>query len=180
MVIKSNRYILILTTVLLAAILFTGCSDEPESISSDLVEDTSTSEVSENLPDNDMSPDRDIVFNQNEVVEFNISISSENWELMQSDLKENIDDPMWVEAAITVNGITWNHVGIRYKGNSSLRSAVSSGNNKLSFKLDFDEFEDDYPETKNQRFYGFKQLNLNNNFSDPTGLGYIDSLHIKY
>ena len=60
------------------------------------------------------------------------------------------------------------HVGIRYKGNSSLLSAYQSGNNKLSLKLDFDEFEDDYPAIKNQRFYGFKQLNLNNNFDDPS------------
>jgi hypothetical protein len=77
-------------------------------------------------------------------------------------------EPIWVEASVTVNDITWDHVGIRYKGNSSLKSASSSGNNKLSFKLDFDEFEDEYPDTDNQRFYGFKQLNLNNNFSDSS------------
>lgn len=49
-----------------------------------------------------------------------------------------------------------------------MTSVVSSGNEKLSFKLDFDEFEDIYPEIENQRFYGFKQLNLNNNFSDSS------------
>lgn len=39
---------------------------------------------------------------------------------------------------------------------------------KLPFKLDFDEFEDDYPEINNQRFYGFKQLSFANGFSDDT------------
>ena len=34
--------------------------------------------------------------------------------------------------------------------------------------LDFDEFEDEYPEINNQRFYGFKQLNLKNNFNDKS------------
>jgi spore coat protein CotH len=36
----------------------------------------------------------------------------------------------------------------------------------MPFKLDFDEFEDDYPDIDNQRFYGFQQLSLGNNFGD--------------
>lgn len=39
---------------------------------------------------------------------------------------------------------------------------------KLSFKLDFDEFEDEYPQIDNQRFYGFKKLSLKNNFDDAS------------
>ena len=77
-------------------------------------------------------------------------------------------DPIWVPCSFNFNDTEWYHVGIRFKGNSSLQSAYRSGNNKLSFKLDFDEFEDDYPQIKNQRFYGFKQLNLNNNYNDPS------------
>ncbi len=38
----------------------------------------------------------------------------------------------------------------------------------LPFKLDFDEFEDDFPELKNQRFFGFKQLSFANNAFDPS------------
>lgn len=76
------------------------------------------------------------------------------------------EKPMWVTATIEFEGNTWTHVGVRYKGNSSLRGGWSSGSLKLPFKLDFDEFEDDYPEIHNQRFYGFKQLSLANNFSD--------------
>ncbi|MBK8903243.1 MAG: CotH kinase family protein [Anaerolineaceae bacterium] len=59
---------------------------------------------------------------------------------------------------------------MRFKGNSSLSSAWSSGSLELPFKLDFDEFEDDYPEIDNQRFYGFKQLSLSNNFRDESFL----------
>ena len=86
---------------------------------------------------------------------------------MMMDSKEN---PLWVEATITFNGENWEHVGIRYKGNSSLKSSWSSGNNKLPFKLDFDQFEDEYLETENQRFYGFKQLSFASNFSDGSYL----------
>ena len=78
------------------------------------------------------------------------------------------ENPMWVPATIEFNGLTWTNVGIRYKGNSSLRSGWNSGTLKLPLKLDFDEFEDEYPEINNQRFYGFKQLSLSNAFSDST------------
>lgn len=78
------------------------------------------------------------------------------------------ENPMWVPATIEFEGQTWNHVGIRYKGNSSLLSGWNSGSLKLPFKLDFDEFEDGYPEIDNQRFFGFKQLSLANGFSDDT------------
>lgn len=115
----------------------------------------------------------DVVFNQTEVLRFDIEISSEDWAEMQTDLDSYInykssDKPMFVPCTFKFNDTEWYHVGIRYKGNSSLTSPYSSGISKLSFKLDFDEFEDDYPTIDNQRFYGFKQLNLKNNFKDPS------------
>ena len=78
------------------------------------------------------------------------------------------ENPMWVPATIEFEGHTWTHVGVRYKGNSSLTSGWRSGTDKLPLKLDFDEFEDDHPEIEDQRFYGFKQLSLANGFSDPS------------
>lgn len=80
------------------------------------------------------------------------------------------ENPMWVPATISFAGETWTNVGVRYKGNSSLQGAWRNGSAKLPFKLDFDEFEDDHPEITNQRFYGFKQLSLSNNFGDPTAM----------
>ena len=77
-------------------------------------------------------------------------------------------NPSWVPATIEFNGLTWTNVGIRYKGNSSLTSAWRKGSLKVPFKLDFDEFEDDYPEIDNQRFYGFKQISFSNAFADGT------------
>jgi len=80
------------------------------------------------------------------------------------------EDPEWQDCSIyyynTTDTIEWYHVGVRYKGNSSLKNAYQSGSKKLSFKLDFDQYEEDYPDLKNQRFYGFKQLNISNNFLD--------------
>ncbi|MBN1189316.1 MAG: CotH kinase family protein [Dehalococcoidales bacterium] len=78
------------------------------------------------------------------------------------------ENPMWVPATIEFNGLIWTSVGVRYKGNSSLTSGWRSGSLKLPLKLDFDEFEDEFAEIENQRFYGFKQLSLSNSFSDGT------------
>lgn len=79
-------------------------------------------------------------------------------------------NPMWISATLTFNGQTWAHVGIRYKGNSTLTRTWRSGSAKLPLKLDFDQFEEEYPEIKNQRFYGFKQLSLANNVNDASYL----------
>jgi hypothetical protein len=80
------------------------------------------------------------------------------------------ENPMWVPATIDFEGETWTNVGVRYKGNSSLTSGWRSGTLKLPLKLDFDEFEEEYPEIEDQRFYGFKQLSLANGFSDASFL----------
>lgn len=126
---------------------------------------------------NDVAPNYDVVFEEQTIKQLHIQISESNWEAMQTDLDNNMStmigpgaefdfDPVWVPATITFEGLDWYKVGIRYKGNSTLRNAYQSNTEKYPFKLDFDEFEDDFPQIKNQRFYGFKQLNLSNNDSD--------------
>jgi len=77
-------------------------------------------------------------------------------------------NPVWVEAEISFKGEIWEYVGIRFKGNSSLKSTWGSNSLKLPFKLDFDEFEGVYPETEDQRFYGFKQLSFSSGFKDDS------------
>ncbi len=79
-------------------------------------------------------------------------------------------NPVWVDAEFSFDGERWEHIGIRFKGNSSLRSTWGSGSLKLPFKLDFDQYEDEYPETEDQRFYGFKQLSFASNYRDDSVL----------
>lgn len=126
---------------------------------------------------NNVDPNYLMVFEQNDVIRFDIKINEDDWNTMQEDLDSKLsgpggindfDDPIWVPCSFFYNGIEWYKVGIRYKGNSSLHSTYKMGLKKFSFKLDFDEFEDEYPEINNQRFYGFKQLNLKNNYEDQS------------
>ena len=77
-------------------------------------------------------------------------------------------DPTTVPVTIRYEGREWNHVGMRFKGNSSLTGPWRSGARKLGFRLDFDEYEDEHPELKNQRFFGFGKLTFSSNYSDAT------------
>jgi len=85
-------------------------------------------------------------------------------------VEDDETNPVWVPVTINFEDDTWTNVGLRFKGNSSLKNTWSSGSYKLPLKLDFDEFEDDYAEIDDQRFYGFKQLSLSSNFKDSSYL----------
>jgi len=136
---------------------------------------------------NDVDPNFDEVFEDNAVKRLDIVITEARWQSMLDDMTDtygtfgigggpggglvNTDkDPIFVPAEVFYEDKQWYRVGARFKGNSSLQSSWRNGILKLSFKLDFDEFEDDYPQIDNQRFYGFKKLHLKNNFDDPSML----------
>lgn len=134
-----------------------------------------TPDWTEETHGNSTDPNYSIVFNEGTVLRFDITISAEDWYNMQADLSANSGissppPPNWVPLTVACSFVfadrEWYKVGIRYKGNSSLRSCVQRSIKKYSFKLDFDEYEATYPEIKNQRFYGFRQLSLVNGFDD--------------
>lgn len=143
-----------------------------------------------------VSPNYQEVLPQDKVNKIEVVISPENWAIMLDDLtkefgpfgsgkssganpvtdkdllQETSSDftPVFVPASVIFNGIEWYYVGVRFKGNNNLADAWLDGNMKLELRFDFDEFEDDYPEIKNQRFYGFQKLNFANNFEDVSFL----------
>lgn len=120
----------------------------------------------------------DIVFPQDQVNRIDIVLTSSEYSSMRSNLASlasqnrgtdfTDEKPDYVACDFYFNGIQWYEVGVRYKGNSSLYSAYNSGKGKLPLRLKFDKFEDDYPEIKNQRFYGFQDLSLSSNYNDDS------------
>lgn len=159
----------------LLALLFLNSCEQPDD-DDDVVEiDIETPDWTEATHSNLVDPDYDVVFPQDAVQRIDIVIESTDWADIESDLAsmpavitEESFSPIWVTCEVFCNGIEWYEAGIRVKGNSSLTSTYAAGIKKYSFKLDFDQFEDTYPAIKNQRFYGFKQLNLNNNYNDKS------------
>jgi hypothetical protein len=79
-------------------------------------------------------------------------------------------DPVYVPVTVQFDGNTWSGVGMRYKGNSTLMSATMEGTRKTPFRLDFDRYEDERPEIRNQRFYGFAKLTFSSNAHDASQL----------
>ncbi len=135
----------------------------------------------------DADPNFIEVFEDNAVKRLDIVITEDRWQNMLDDMTDTYgtfgagggpggglvdsdENPIFVPGEVFYNGIEWYRVGVRFKGNSSLQSSWRNGILKMSFKLDFDEFEDDYPQIDNQRFYGFKKLSLKNNFDDKSML----------
>ena len=77
-------------------------------------------------------------------------------------------NPVYVPADVSFEDQVWTDVGIRFKGQMSLGSTWREGSYKISFKLNFDKFEDENPAIKNQRFYGFDKLNLQSGYTDDS------------
>ncbi|MCD6366364.1 MAG: CotH kinase family protein, partial [Bacteroidales bacterium] len=67
------------------------------------------------------------------------------------------DTDLMVLANLTINGITYDSVGVRYKGNSS----CMPGQIKNPFHIELDTI-------KNQDFMGVTTFKLSNGFKDPT------------
>ncbi len=80
------------------------------------------------------------------------------------------NDLSYVPCTVSDGENTWEYVGIRFKGNSTLKSTASTDSWKYPLHLDFDEFEDAYPETTNQRFYGFDDLSFSSGVLDASFL----------
>ncbi|WP_282031798.1 CotH kinase family protein [Winogradskyella eximia] len=187
---NTIKFLLVAICISTSILTFNACSNDDVNSSSDEVEviiddtDFEATDWTTETHSKDADPDFDEVFEDNAVKRIDIVITESRWENMLDDMtnlygafgggngsfSDDDEDPIFVPAEVFYNGIEWYRVGVRFKGNSSLASSWANGILKLSFKLDFDEFEDDYPQIDNQRFYGFKKLSLKNNYNDKSQL----------
>jgi len=172
-------------TALSFGLLLSSC-DEVAIVQDELFTDTDfeTTQWSDNTHSKSAEPDFPEVFDDDQVKRFDFVITPERWDNMLADmtnlygefgqrsmgpgLSTSDENPMFVPAEVYYNGTQWYKVGLRFKGNSTLQSSWQAGILKLSFKMDFDEFEDEYPQIDNQRFYGFKKFSLKNNYDDSS------------
>ncbi|WP_127534076.1 CotH kinase family protein [Paenibacillus kobensis] len=99
------------------------------------------------------------VFVKDKVVDVKITIDPNDFQ----DMMDNASAEEFKSATVEYNGIKLDNVGIRTKGNLSLRSVVSMPDSeRYSFKLSFDEY------ISSQTLMGISKINLNNNYSDAT------------
>ena len=75
---------------------------------------------------------------------------------------ENCSDEEYTDCTVIIDGEAYRNVGLRAKGNTSLTSVKSYGNNRYSFKIEFDHYDD------GGNYYGLDKLCLNNIIQDNT------------
>jgi len=87
-----------------------------------------------------------------------IDIVMDDWE----GFLDTCTNEEYTVCSVIIDGESYKNVGIRAKGNTSLSSVASYGNNRYSFKIEFDQYDD----TKS--YYGLDKLSLNNIIQDTT------------
>lgn len=86
-----------------------------------------------------------------------IDIEMDDWD----SFIEGCTDEEYVDCTVVIDGEAYRNVALRAKGNTSLTSVQSYGNDRYSFKIEFDHYEDG-------SYYGLDKLCLNNIIQDNT------------
>jgi spore coat protein CotH len=100
-----------------------------------------------------------------------LTFSQTNW---WSQLTTNYVSDTNIAATMTVDGITYPNVGVRFRGNTSytmLPAQPNQGWEKKSFNIEMDW------QVPGQDIYGYDHLNLNNGFHDPTFIREVLTYH---
>ncbi|TAH43089.1 MAG: hypothetical protein EYC69_03580 [Bacteroidetes bacterium] len=74
-------------------------------------------------------------------------------------IQDSLDLATYMQATVVINGKSFYSCGVRFKGESSYEFYPGK---KKPFRIKFDKF------IKKQDFFGLEDLNLTNNFKDPT------------
>lgn len=75
---------------------------------------------------------------------------------------DGCEDEEYVPCGVIIDGKSIKNVGIRAKGNTSLSQVKNYGNDRYSFKIEFDHYE------TGRSYYGLDKLSLNNIIQDNT------------
>ena len=94
--------------------------------------------------------------------EVRITFEQENWEEILGNLKKRGKKERLL-AKVTLDGMPFDSVGVRYKGNSSYHNTQKKDGRKLPFNIKLS-----YTDKKQATKEGFKTLKLSNIFRDPS------------
>lgn len=89
-----------------------------------------------------------------------IDIEMDDWE----GFLENCENEEYETCSVIIDKEAYKNVAIRAKGNTSLSSVAAYGNDRYSFKIEFDHYD------SGKNYYGLDKLSLNNIIQDHTYL----------
>lgn len=87
-----------------------------------------------------------------------VNIVMDNWD----EFTQSCMDEKYVQCSVIIDNEAYKNVAIRAKGNTSLSTVQSYGNDRYSFKIEFDHYDD------TNTYYGLDKLSLNNIIQDNT------------
>ena len=87
-----------------------------------------------------------------------INIVMDDWD----SFVDGCEDEEYVSCAVVIDNEAYKNVAIRAKGNTSLSSVAAYGNDRYSFKIEFDHYD------SGKSYHGLDKLSLNNIIQDNT------------
>ena len=87
-----------------------------------------------------------------------IDIMMDDWD----SFVDGCEDEVYVSCAVVIDNEAYKNVAIRAKGNTSLSSVAAYGNDRYSFKIEFDHYD------SGKSYHGLDKLSLNNIIQDNT------------
>lgn len=155
---KHSPSVLALLLIVVAGIL-TGCAQAPDGTANTDKSDNSsnTGEIVTELPFDSAPEYAEKIFGT-DIITLEILTDEEDWQTML----DNATDEAYIKVDVIINGTTFKDVGIRPKGNSSLKQVASSDSDRYSFRIKFDKY------VEGQTCFGLDQLVVNNMMGDNT------------
>lgn len=98
------------------------------------------------------------IFDHDSVMDISITIDNKDWQ----EILNSPEDKAYHSCTVNINGKEFKEVGLRTKGNSTLKSVSKSESNRYSFKIEFDHYH------KETLLNGLDKLILNNIYDDPS------------
>jgi spore coat protein CotH len=157
---KNNHIMKLVSLVMAIAIIGTGCTQtgQETDLQAAAISTTETDVNTSTDTHTDIVADYQTFFEEGVVHAIDVIITEDDW----ADILANPEDEIYHEAKVTIDGVVADNVGLRTKGNSSLKSVASSDSDRFSFKIKLDEYEED------QTLLGLDEFVLNNMFSDAS------------
>lgn len=148
-----GKSILLSLCCLLLVIAVAGCQNASPSATNETATESQDKKVSSDEKNLDEQ-----VFPKDKVVDVKITLDPDDFQ----DMLDNASAEEYKTASVEYNGIQFDNVAVRTKGNLSLRSVVQmTDSDRYSFKISFNEYV-------NQNLFGITKINLNNNYSDAS------------
>lgn len=106
------------------------------------------------------------LFNKETIQDVKISIDENNWNYV---LQNAIDKPTVLASSVSIGDDTVKYVGIKTKGNLTLKEVWNSSSDRFSFTINFGKYiNTDNGYTDKQNLYGLRKVALNNIYGDAT------------